>query len=315
MKFLSWLKLRYTKSQRVGISVLIILLVLLEVGIVWIKNNNYSNFSIEIPEEIYALQSEIDASRSPNVFSSSNSSRIEIKEFNPNQLNSVDWQKLGFSPKQTAVILKYKNLLGGKFSSKQELKGCYVINEEKFKLLQPYILLPEFSNKTNQKVESDSKSYKEKPKINYKKFNPNNYSRQDWLSIGFSERQAATILKYKRSLGGKFTSLEQIQRCFVISEEKFAEMKPYMFLDIILDTSVETSITTILQTKVLEKFNPNDLTREQWMDLGFTEKQVNTIFNYKKSLGGKFNDAATLKKCYSISEEKFAEIEAFLVFD
>ena len=88
-----------------------------------------------------------------------------------------------------------------------------------------------------------------------------------------------------------------------------------MFLDLILDTSVETSITTILQTKVLEKFNPNDLTREQWMDLGFTEKQVNTIFNYKKSLGGKFNDAATLKKCYSISEEKFAEIEAFLVFD
>lgn len=314
MKSLTSLKIRYTKSQRIGISALVILIVLLELGIGWIKNKKNPILHTEVPEEIFALQAEIDASESIKVFSPFKSSLEEIKEFNPNQLNETDWQKLGFSPKQTAVILKYKNLLGGKFSSKQELKECYVISEDKFKSLEPFILLPEFSNKPIQTNQFNSKYQKEKLRINYKKFNPNNYSQQEWISIGFSEKQAAAILKYKNSLGGKFTSLEQIQKCFVISEEKFAEMKPYMILDLVQDSTIPTT-QTVQQTKVFEKFNPNDLTREQWMDLGFTEKQVNTLFNYKQSLGGKFKDAATLKKCYSISEAKFAEIEGYLVFD
>src|SRR5690606_6091041 len=109
----------------------------------------------------------------------------------------TDWQNLGFSPKQVAVILKYKKSLGGQFSSKKELKECFVISEEKFRELEPYILLPEFSD-TNSTRDDDFVSYSKKEKINYKKFNPNDYSKEEWMAIGFSEKQATTILKYKR---------------------------------------------------------------------------------------------------------------------
>ena len=57
------------------------------------------------------------------------------------------------------------------------------------------------------------------------------------------------------------------------------------------------------------------MNHEDWIKLGFTEQQVNTILKFKRSLGGKFKDAKTLKKCYAISEEKFNEIEPYLIFD
>ena len=59
----------------------------------------------------------------------------------------------------------------------------------------------------------------------------------------------------------------------------------------------------------------NNLNVEDWVKLGFTEKQANTILNFKRSLGGKFKDANTLKKSYAISEEKFKELEPHLIFE
>ena len=72
---------------------------------------------------------------------------------------------------------------------------------------------------------------------------------------------------------------------------------------------------SIERVNIQGKFNPNDLSLEDWIKLGFTEKQATTILNYKRSLGGKFKDAKTLKKAYSISEEKYKEIEPHLIFE
>ncbi len=64
---------------------------------------------------------------------------------------------------------------------------------------------------------------------------------------------------------------------------------------------------------VLSEFNPNELTAEQWKNLGFTERQVKTILNYKELVGGEFLSKEQLAKCYAISPEKFAEIEAYIL--
>lgn len=315
----SFSRVRYNKSQRIAVSILISSLLLIEVGIWKFDENQNPLENLSIPAEINNLQNQIDAQEGSSNYKNSKYKSSDLQEFNPNELDKSGWMNLGFSPKQADVILKYKKSLGGNFSSKEEIERCFVISEEKFEELTPYILLPEFSNgnsKSNYNYYSQNKS---KPKINYKKFNPNEYSQNDWMSIGFSEKQALTILKYKRSLGGNFSSLDQIEKCFVISEEKFHEMKPYIIISKSKESSeneIKTEVKVDVPIKIhLEKFNPNEISREQWLDLGFTDKQVNTIFNYKKSLGGKFKDAATLKRCYSISEEKFAEIEPYLIFE
>ncbi len=317
MKTLS--HVRYSKSQRVAVSILISSLLLIEIGIWQIDKNQKPSGNFSVPTEITNLQNQIDAQEGSSNYKKSNYNSVDLVKFNPNELDKSGWIKLGFSPKQVDVILKYKRSLGGNFSSKQEIKDCFVINEDKFDELSPYMLLPEFSSGNSSSNRYQSGNYSNKKKINYEKFNPNEYSQENWMAIGFSEKQALTILKYKRSLGGNFTSLEQIKRCFVISQEKFHEMKPYIILSVkeTVPTETKEKTSSILHPTPIkmEKFNPNEYTKEQWMELGFTEKQVNTIMNYKRSLGGKFKDAATLKKCYSINEEKFAELEPFLIFE
>lgn len=315
----SFSRVRYNKSQRIAVSILIASLLLIEIGIWKLDENQKPSQNLSIPVEIATLQNQIDAQEGSSNYKNSKYKSVELQKFNPNELDKSGWMNLGFSPKQADVILKYKKSLGGNFSSKEEISRCFVISEEKFEELTYYILLPEFSNGNSPSNSNNYSQNKLKAKSHYRKFNPNKYSQSDWMSIGFSEKQALTILKYKRSLGGNFTSLNQIEKCFVISEEKFQEMKPFMVISKIEETTkneTKTEVKAEAPIKVqLEKFNPNEISREQWMNLGFTEKQVNTIFNYKKSLGGKFKDAATLKRCYSISEEKFAEIEPYLIFE
>jgi hypothetical protein len=60
---------------------------------------------------------------------------------------------MGFSEKQSAAIVKYKNYLGGSFLSKEKFKECFIINDENYKKLYPYLILPEKTpeNKENNK--------------------------------------------------------------------------------------------------------------------------------------------------------------------
>ncbi|MDM1550116.1 helix-hairpin-helix domain-containing protein [Empedobacter falsenii] len=249
---------------------------------------------------------------------SSPKTKIVYKNFNPNDLPQQGWEKLGFSPKQAEVIMKYKQIVGGKFTSKEQLRKCFVIDDAKYVEMKTYILLPE-------KSKEDERNEKKQggKKIQYVKFNPNNFSENDWQKIGFSSKQAASILKYKNILGGQFKSKEQLKKCYMISDEKYAEMEPYIDLPENIIYKVEqpkveqpkTEEKVVEKIEIKGKFNPNNLSHEDWMKLGFTEKQANTILNFKRSLGGSFKDAKTLKRCYAISEEKFKEIEPYLVFE
>lgn len=259
-----------------------------------------------------------EQSKSNFIDYSSPKTKIVYKNFNPNDLPQQGWEKLGFSPKQAEVIMKYKQIVGGEFTSKEQLRKCFVIDDEKYAKMKAYILLPE-------KSKEDEKFQKKQSgkKVQYVKFNPNNYSENDWQKIGFSSKQAASILKYKSILGGQFKSKEQLKKCYMISDEKYAEMEPYIDLPENVVYKAEqpkveqpkTEEKVVEKIEIKEKFNPNNLSHEDWMKRGFTEKQANTILNFKRSLGGSFKDAKTLKRCYGISEEKFKEIEPYLVFE
>lgn len=61
-------------------------------------------------------------------------------------------------------------------------------------------------------------------------------------------------------------------------------------------------------------FNPNDLSVEQWVELGLSEKQAASIGRFQEK-GGKFYKKEDLKKMYVISEEFYANIEPFVVFE
>lgn len=237
-----------------------------------------------------------------------------ISEFDPNDLDENQWQKLGFSEKQTATILKYKKIVGGKFLSKEQFKKCYAISEEKFNQLQTFILLPETNSEA--KGNSGLKSYEKKSLNITRKFNPDQLSQNDWENMGFSEKQSAAILKYKSYLGGSFVSKEKFKECFIINEENYAKLSPYLILPEKTPANFDAYAgkSKSFKSKTPQtSFDPNTLDVNGWMALGFTEKQANVIVNYRdRNLKGSFKTLEDIKNCFVISAEKFEELKPFI---
>ncbi len=225
-----------------------------------------------------------------------------LEAFNPNR---EQWEKLGFTTKQATTILNYKEkICNGNFTSKKQLSECFAISKDKFAELSSYILLPETI--THKKPE-----YKKKYKrLTIRgKFNPDSYTLQDWVNLGFSERQSESILKYKKYLGGSFQSKEKFKECFIISEEQYLQLAPFL----LLPQQKVTDKTLIKGLKPKSTFDPNTLTIQEWKDLGFSERQVQGILNYKeKILKGSFKTLTDFQKCYMISAEKFEELKPWI---
>lgn len=70
------------------------------------------------------------------------------------------------------------------------------------------------------------------------KFDPNTLDSTGWVALGFSPKQAASILKY-RSKGAKFRKPEDIKKLFMVNEERFEELQPFIDIKPISDEKAE----------------------------------------------------------------------------
>ena len=61
----------------------------------------------------------------------------------------------------------------------------------------------------------------------------------------------------------------------------------------------------------LFKFNPNTITKEKWMKLGFSARQTETILRYKQTIGG-FKTLQDISKCYVINRDKYLQLLPYI---
>ncbi|WP_263603691.1 helix-hairpin-helix domain-containing protein [Chryseobacterium sp. PET-29] len=242
-----------------------------------------------------------------------NTTALHLAEFDPNDLDEKQWQHLGFTKKQTATIFNYKKIVGGKFLSKEQFKKCFAVSEEKFSELEPYILLPENNREANM---NGFAHFKKKSITVSQKFNPDFYAVADWIKLGFSERQAEAIVKYKNYLGGSFVSKEKFKECFIISEENYQKLSFYLILPEKTPAGFNYYKNNSIsgKTKIQYRlFDPNLLDTDGWKSLGFSDKQSHIIVNYReRNLKGSFKNLEDIQKCFVISTEKFEELKPFI---
>lgn len=282
------------KKQSIALILFAVFILVFRLGFQYFKNSQ--------KEEEIAIN--FVNSEKPN-------SEIILVEFNPNDLDENAWIQLGFTQKQSKTILKYKEIIGGAYLSKEQFKKCYAVSDEKYELLQPYILLPETTKEAKQQQYQGNKFAKKE--LNVKgKFNPDNYHLQDWIQLGFTENQANAILKYKNYLGGSFISKEKFKACFIISEENYKKLAPYLLLPEKTPQDIATS--KFEKPKIqYRNFDPNALPLEGWVELGFSQKQAEVIMNYKnRNLKGSFKNLEDIKNCFVISEKKFEELKPYI---
>ncbi len=221
-------------------------------------------------------------------------------QFDPDQLSADDWIRMGFTKKQAQAILKYKSYLGGSFISKEKLKECFVISEENYRKMAPYIILPEKSP-SNRKNPAKT-LHTGKHGIPYTAFDPNLTTAKDWIDLGFSDKQAKTIINYRdNTLKGSFKNLEDIRKCYVISDERFKQLKPYLRLN--PATMHRNDRTDIQQEKTdFSKTDLNSITFRQLLEFGLDERSAGSIIGFRRKLGG-FMSKQQILDTYNINKE------------
>ena len=62
-------------------------------------------------------------------------------------------------------------------------------------------------------------------------FDPNKIGVEDWMRLGFTEKQAQSIELYKQK-GGKFYRPQDLMRLYVMDEEHYYKLKPFVKIDV-----------------------------------------------------------------------------------
>lgn len=124
--------------------------------------------------------------------------KVENFRFNPNTVSGEDLQRLGFSEKQAASIVAYREK-GGRFRRKADFAKSYVVSDSVYRRLEPYIDIP----KTDINC-ADSAAFDALPGIG------------PWF--------AARMVAYREALGG-YSCPEQLMNIWRFDEEKFNALK------------------------------------------------------------------------------------------
>ncbi|QAR30615.1 hypothetical protein EQP59_04240 [Ornithobacterium rhinotracheale] len=268
-----------SKEQRGAFIALSLLVIVGLLGLEFIPQFLPEGSVSPLPAEVqnYLAQTENIEQKAP---------KVHLEKFNPNALDAAGFQELGFSKKQAEIIVKYRYSLGGNFSTPEDFAKCFVVSEKKFQELLPYIQLRKVAVSAELKT---PKTFREQKRPEISKFNPNSLDQKGWEKLGFSEKQAQTIIKYRdKILGGKFENLQQIKDCYVINDFKFNQIKNY----IILPQKAEEKHQ---EKQENSRLYPNAMTLKDWLKIGFNEVDAKNILKFRSFMGG-FHSVEDLEK-------------------
>jgi competence ComEA-like helix-hairpin-helix protein len=291
----------FSKTEKNGIIILLIILLLL-ISLPYF----YDFFSKEesksdpiFANEIELFKSSLKETEEPEYKNRLDQYIIERYDsiklffFNPNSTSPENFIKLGLTDKQVKTISNYLDK-GGQFYIKDDFRKIYGIRYQQYQILKPYILLPE--NKTKQEFalnNSENISQKEDKIVSYFVFDPNTASDEDFKKLGLSETNIKTIRNYQKKIG-KFNSRDDFKKIYGISEEKYNQMEPYIYIN---QETKEKSRTIIIE---LNSATIDDLVQIK----GIGQNTAEAIIKYRKKLGG-FVSVEQLLEIKTISHEMY----------
>lgn len=146
-----------------------------------------------------------------------------------------------------------------------------------------------------------------------KRFNPNDYSLEDWMKLGLSEKQSAVVLKFTKY---GIYSLDKLERIFVIPPELFALIKDSVYFpDRWRDRNDQNdrSMSNLVQPKSTVELNTSSQEQlESIKGVGpFFAKQ---IIRYRERLGG-YISIDQLSEVWKMNDSIAARISPYLNID
>ena len=258
----------YNKSQRNGIFLLGLIIIVLQVLIFMDVFSSDEKIATENPE-ILAFQNQIDSLKAVEV-----ESKIpKIFPFNPNYITDFKGEQLGMSLEEIDRLVAFRKT--GKFvNSRKEFQNVTKISDSLLAKIAPFFKFPDWVEKQHQYQKENSISDKFTYQ-NYKKTAKNDVSTTDlnkatsadlqYIS-GIGEKTAERIIQYRSKLQG-FTLNEQLYEVWGLQKE-------------IADKTLETF--TVKQKPIIKTVNINSLSFKELLRIPYMNYTLcKKIFDYK----------------------------------
>jgi competence protein ComEA len=216
---------------------------------------------------------------------------IDYFDFDPNKIGVAEWMKLGFSEKQAESIENAK-AKGWKFYKPEDLKSVYVVGEDNFNRLAPYIKIDpaDFPKKEYAKV-----VYPEKPKEKYVLDINTADSSLFEHQRGLGPSLASRIVKYRTRLGG-FVSPEQIKEVWGMPDSTYQSLKDRF----------------VVKEAAVTKINLNSADFETLRKHPYINYAYAKVIKAYREQHGSFHSKEDIRKIPVMNDSIFSKLEPYI---
>ncbi len=291
----------FTKGERNGIIVLLLILLVLVVLRIYQANLTYGEIILmdeEFQKEIEEFQNsfipveethrENKKSKDINLIKTNESwtQPKQLFNFDPNQITRGQLKELGFSQKQINTFVNYREK-GGRFYKKEDLLNVYGIEQEQYAILESYIVI-----RSKEKIDfKNSEKIVEKVLIDI-----NSATKDDLIKLrGIGETYSKRIIKYRNKLGG-YSHKQQLKEVYGLDSVKFESIKHNIKVD----------------TSFVEKLSLNKSDFSQFIKHPYLNKyQTESILKYRELIG-EFSKIEDVYLNKLLTKEEYFRLKPYL---
>ncbi len=309
----------YTKAQRRGILVLLVLIFLIIAGTEVIRRTRSYRLidqeafleEVALFEQMLRKAEEAEAAADKEVVAPAQRRQRPVLKpfvFNPNEITDADWERLGM-PSHISRSIRNFLRAGGQFRHKEDFQRIYLLDDWMYEELESYIDLPSRPPPRPRSAERATARDpgKTTPAADVQPATPPkpllvNISRADTIELqkirGVGPAFSRRIVGYRELLGG-YIDTEQLLEVFGLDSTRYESIREFVIAD-----SIPVRKININQAEF------PDLVRHPYID----RQMAGAILNLRRQ-HGPFASPADLKRSYLVDEALFQRISPYLCIE
>lgn len=244
----------------------------------WERQSNIRQLEFEKKYQKYDKTSHVPPKESYTLF-----------KFDPNVVDSATFVRLGLKPYVASNILKYRTK-GGWFKTGNDFSKVYGIANEKYQELEPYITISE------RKAVKTETAYGKKSDVVVELNTADTTLLMQIKGIG--RGTAKNIIRYRQLLGG-YVSVDQLIEVFGVRPENFEKIKPFCKVN----------------SNLVQKINVNTATAERFKSHPyFNFYKAKSLYELRRKKG-KLKDINDLSPLSDFKPEDIQKLKPYLNFE
>ena len=138
-------------------------------------------------------------------------------------------------------------------------------------------------------------------------FDPNTATIDELCALGLKNYVAKNIISY-REKGGKFKNPNDLSRIYGLDETCFERILPYMKIKSGVSNTTQKHNK---QIKELHQFDPNTVSRDTLISIGFKPWLADNLIKYRSN-GGVFKEKSDLGKLYGLDTSFYNKLKPYI---